>query len=231
MLNLADRLTQAGPLDQQTAALNTSDSPKPWLDLLYQLAGIGFGLVPALLAVYLLAVGPGLKPDGGSRRGLGPRRIGLTLDRPWRDLAWGAGLAAGIGLPGIGLYLLGRALGITVHISTASLGAFWWTIPVLVAAALQNGLLEEVIAVGYLGDRLTRLGWRPWAWIAASALLRGSYHLYQGFGPFFGNVAMGLVFAWFYNRQRRVMPLVIAHTLIDVVAFIGPGLLHPSWLS
>jgi membrane protease YdiL (CAAX protease family) len=161
----------------------------------------------------------------------GARRIGLTLARPLRDLGWGAVLAGGIGLPGIGLYLAGRALGVTAHISTESLGGYWWTVPVLVLAALKNGVLEEVVAVGYLGERLEQMGWRPAAWIAASALLRGSYHLYQGFGPFLGNVAMGVVFAWFYHRTRRVAPLVAAHTLMDVVAFIGPSLLNPAWLS
>ena len=101
----------------------------------------------------------------------------------------------------------------------------------LVLAALKNGLVEEVIVVGYLADRLTELGWRPGAWIAASALLRGTYHLYQGFGPFAGNVVMGVVFAYWYYRSRRVMPLVIAHTLIDVVAFVGPTLLPAGLLS
>jgi membrane protease YdiL (CAAX protease family) len=210
--------------------MNTSDSPKPWLDLLYQLASVGFGLLPAVLALFLLA-GGGAVNDLGTTRWLGPRRIGLTLGQPLRDLAWGAGLAGGIGIPGIGLYLLGRQLGLTVHIQTQSLGQYWWTIPVLVGAALQNGLLEEVIVVGYLAQRLGQLGWSRWAWIAASALLRGSYHLYQGFGPFLGNVVMGLLFAYFYCRRRRVMPLVVAHTLIDVVAFIGPSLLDPSWLT
>ncbi|MDR1634368.1 MAG: CPBP family intramembrane metalloprotease [Bifidobacteriaceae bacterium] len=233
VLRLIDRLTEAAPLAQQTAAMNTSDSPKPWLDLLYQLAGVGFGVVPALLALYLLAGGPGTSggPEAAAGRWAGAKRIGLTLGRPLRDLSWGLALAGGIGLPGIGFYLLGRQLGLTVQISTQSLGQFWWTIPVLVLAAVQNGVLEEVVAVAYLADRLTELGWRPWAWIAASSLLRGSYHLYQGFGPFLGNVAMGLVFAWFYRRTGRVMPLVVAHTVIDVVAFIGPSLLDPSWLT
>ncbi|MDR3107874.1 MAG: CPBP family intramembrane metalloprotease [Bifidobacteriaceae bacterium] len=262
ILRLVDRLTDAAPLADQTAAMNTSDSPKPWLDLLYQLTGISFGLLPAVLALYLLAcfyrpvadnaVCPLPSPTsrraasdaltdvaerGGADRAprtarwVGAGRIGLTLNRPLRDLAWGAGLAGGIGLPGIGLYLLGRELGMTVHVSTESLGRFWWTIPVLILAAFKNGLVEEVIAVGYLAERLTELGWRPAAWMAASALLRGSYHLYQGFGPFIGNVAMGLVFAWCYRRRGRVMPLVTAHTLIDAVAFTGPGWLNPAWLT
>ncbi|MDR2374234.1 MAG: CPBP family intramembrane metalloprotease [Bifidobacteriaceae bacterium] len=261
ILRLIDRLTQAVPLADQTAAMNTSASPKPWLDLLYQLAGSAFGVMPALLALFFLAApggnagntgntgnagnatgagnagnatGAGNADNTGNATGgnwAGARRIGLTLARPARDLAWGAALAGGIGLPGIALYLAGRELGLTVHISTASLDQYWWTIPVLVLAALQNGLLEEVVAVAYLAERLTAMGWPAWAWIAGSALLRGSYHLYQGFGPFIGNVAMGLVFAWFYHRWRRVMPLVVAHTLIDVVAFVGPSLLDPAWLS
>jgi membrane protease YdiL (CAAX protease family) len=94
-------------------------------------------------------------------------------------------------------------------------------VPVLVLAAVQNALLEEVVVVGYLLDRLPRLGWTLPAAVAASAFLRGTYHLYQGFGPFVGNAVMGVVFALVYLRTRRVMPLVIAHTLLDVVAFVG----------
>jgi len=63
----------------------------------------------------------------------------------------------------------------------------------------------------------------------ASATLRGAYHLYQGIGPFFGNLAMGLVFNEYYRRSRRTMPLVVAHTLLDVVAFVGYWLLPAAW--
>jgi membrane protease YdiL (CAAX protease family) len=68
--------------------------------------------------------------------------------------------------------------------------------------------------------------------LAASALLRGTYHLYQGIGGFIGNVVMGIVFVWLYRRWGRVMPLVVAHALIDIVAFVGYGLLagEVSWL-
>ena len=53
--------------------------------------------------------------------------------------------------------------------------------------------------VGYLLDRFGKFGWTTTAAFLASALLRGSYHLYQGFGPFIGNFAMGLVFCLFYR--------------------------------
>ena len=43
---------------------------------------------------------------------------------------------------------------------------------------------------------------------------------------------MGIIFGWFYTRTKRVMPLVIAHTILDVVAFVGYSLLRDriGWL-
>lgn len=68
--------------------------------------------------------------------------------------------------------------------------------------------------------------------VVVSALVRGSYHLYQGLGGFVGNIAMGLLLGAVYLRVRRVMPLVIAHWVIDVVAFVGYALLvtRVGWL-
>ena len=90
-------------------------------------------------------------------------------------------------------------------------------------------LRGEVLGV----TRLRELGWSTPAIIGVSALIRGSYHLYQGFGPFIGNVLMGLLFAWFYTRTGRVMPLVITHSLLDIVAFVGAPLLPVllAWLG
>ena len=83
--------------------------------------------------------------------------------------------------------------------------------------------------VGYLFTRLRELGVGPWATILSSAVLRGTYHLYQGFGPFVGNVAMGIVFGWCYQRWGRTMPLVIAHWMLDMVSFIGYPLAVGWW--
>jgi membrane protease YdiL (CAAX protease family) len=107
----------------------------------------------------------------------------------------------------------------------------WWAVPVLILAAMQNAILEEVIVVGYLMTRLRELNWRIGAIVAASAVLRGSYHLYQGFGAFVGNAVMGVVFALFFLRKGRVMPLIVAHTLLDIAAFVGYTLLPKDWLS
>jgi membrane protease YdiL (CAAX protease family) len=223
VLNIIERLTRNVPLAQQTATLNASATPdRPWLDLAYQLAGIAFGLVPMLLALYLL--GQSDPPAG--------RGIGLDITRPGFDLGFGALIAAGVGVPGLGLYLGARALGMNTDVHASGLGDNWWTVPVLIAAAAENALLEEVIMIGFLFTRLRQLGWRLPLIIAVSAMVRGAYHLFQGFGGFLGNAIMGAVFGLIYLRWKRVAPLVVAHTLLDITAFVGYALLapHVSWL-
>ncbi len=82
-------------------------------------------------------------------------------------------------------------------------------------------LQEEVIVIGYLYERLGGLGWGRWQVILSTAVLRGSYHLYQGFGAFVGNAVMGVVFGWIYTKWGRLLPLVITHCLLDAVVFVG----------
>jgi membrane protease YdiL (CAAX protease family) len=227
LLAIADRLTREAPLSSQSSSLNNSVTPdRPWLDLAYQLVAIGFGIVPVLLAFYLLR-----RVDPPAPYAM-TRFLGFDRRRPWSDLGHGVALAALIGIPGLGLYLAARAIGINTQVAAANLTAQWWTIPVLVLSAVQNAALEEVVVVGYLMTRLRQLAWRtPWV-VATSALLRGTYHLYQGFGAFVGNAVMGVVFSLVYVRWRRVLPLVVAHAILDMVAFIGYTLAkdHLSWL-
>ncbi len=223
VVNIIDRLTR-GPLGDQSASINTPQAERPLFDLTYQVLSVGFALVPVALALYLLS-------DGGKNA---LRRIGLDGARPVADVLWGLALGAAIGIPGLGVYLLGRAAGITVQVQASNLDSYWWTVPVLILAALKNGLVEEVIVVGYLTARLEELRWRTWAIVLLSCVVRGSYHLYQGWGPFFANMAMGLVFMAFYLSpwgRRRVMPLVLAHTFIDVAAFVGYAYLPEAWLE
>ncbi|MGL5864839.1 MAG: CPBP family intramembrane glutamic endopeptidase [Dermatophilaceae bacterium] len=223
LLRIVDRLTRGESLTSQTTAMNSSVTPdRPWLDLGYQLVGIGLALVPVALAVHLLQ-----RDDAAARHAMG-----LDLRR-WRSDLWrGALLAGAVGIPGLGFYLLARELGLNTTIAASNLGGAWWVVPVLVLAAAQNAVLEEVVMVGYLFRRWGESGWGVWRVILVSAVIRGTYHLYQGFGGFVGNIAMGVLFGWLYTRRKRVMPLVVAHTVIDVVAFVGYALLAPhlAWL-
>ncbi|WP_156724494.1 CPBP family intramembrane glutamic endopeptidase [Streptomyces apocyni] len=214
--------TRPGGLKDQAATLNASAAPgRPWLDLAWQLFGISVALVPVALVAHLLL-----------REGAGLRAIGFDGRRPWFDLGRGTLIAAGIGSTGIAFYLAARELGFNLTVVPEALPSVWWKFPVLILSAMQNSVLEEVIVVGYLVRRLDQLGWSPMAVLMTSSVLRGSYHLYQGIGGFIGNMVMGVVFVLLYRRWGRVGPLVVAHTLLDIGAFVGYALLagKVGWL-
>ena len=148
--------------------------------------------------------------------------IGLSSDRPAQDLAKGVALGVVVGLAGIGIYLAAVELGVNRFVLPVPPLGHWWTIPALVLNAVEAGLVEEVIVLAYLVTRLRQLSWTPVQAIAASALLRGSYHLYQGWGGFVGNLAMGTLFGLLFLRWgRRTWPFVVAHVLLDVGAGVG----------
>ena len=221
LLDLIGSLLAPQSLGHQQALLVGSRAANHWLDLALQLAGIAEALAPVVLVLYLMA-----------RSGEPPSAIGLDTTQPVSDTLWGALLAAVIGGTGLALYLTAFHLGISLNVVPESLPAVWWRIPVLILSAAHDGILEEILVIGYLLRRLDQLGWTPWKAILFSAVLRGSYHLYQGFGAFLGNAAMGVIFGILYRRWGRVTPMIIAHTLIDAVTFVGYAALHGkvSWL-
>ncbi|MGA8846906.1 MAG: CPBP family intramembrane glutamic endopeptidase [Nocardioides sp.] len=215
VVSLIESLTAPGGLRDQAAVMNPSLAPdRPWLDLTLQLLASSFRVMPALLVIYLLY-----------RTGDNVRAIMIGQDRKRREAVRGVVLAAAVGSVGIAFYVASREVGINLTVVAADLPEVWWRYPILVASALSNAVLEEVLVLGYLLTRLDQLGLSRRSGILLSALLRGSYHLYQGIGGFLGNAAMGLLFGWLYTRWGRVLPFVIAHTLLDVGAFIGYAVL------
>ncbi|GAA4789816.1 CPBP family intramembrane metalloprotease [Corynebacterium canis] len=200
LLRLIDALLQPAPLNEQSVQLHPAQTTT-WLDPLLQLSSaailIGWGLLVLLL----------LDKDG----------IRLPKLRKL-DVPQGALLAAVIGLPGLVFYLTALHFGLTKEVVPNSnwLSIVW---------SFANAFAEETVVVFWLLTRLKQLGCRAWVGVAASASLRGSYHLYQGVSAGVGNIVMGVVFAWVYQRTGRVWPLVIGHFLIDLVAFLGYPLL------
>jgi membrane protease YdiL (CAAX protease family) len=220
-LSLVDALLQPVPLNEQQVALNAPAAQADLVDLAIQLARVMQLVGWGALGAYLLL-----------RAGLSLRAVGLDGRRPGRDALSAAGLAALIGVPGLGVYLGARALGVSVTIAPTTLDDTWWRVPVLIASAAANAWAEEVVMVGYLLTRLRQLGWSENRSLAVQSVLRGAYHLYQGLGGFLGNIAMGLVFGRVWQRTNRLWMLVGAHTLIDVVAFLGYAALRGrvGWL-
>lgn len=215
VIRIVERLSAPISLGDQVTSLNPPMADRSLIDLTYQVNSIIFTLVPVALALFLLA----------ENRSNPFRLIGFDLTKPARDLGGALAIGALIGIPGLAFYLLGRELGITVLINPAALRPEWWAVPILILAAAKNAVLEEVLVVGYALERWRRAGWTWWGASLTSATIRGAYHLYQGVGPFFGNLVMGLAFNEAYRRWGRTMPLVLAHFLIDLVAFVGWWLL------
>jgi membrane protease YdiL (CAAX protease family) len=221
-LSFLRAVTAPEKLSDQRAPIVGQYAPgRPWLELLFQVVNVALALAPVGLVVHLL-----------HRSGENLTDLGVDGREPKRDLLRGAGIATVIGGAGLLLYLGAYALGVNRAVIPSQLPNEWWRIPVQVLIAAQNGVLEEVVVLGYLLRRLEQLGWRPRTALLASALLRGSYHLYQGAGGFAGNVIMGLIFGRLYQRWGRAAPFIVAHTLIDVVALVGYAVLapHVSWL-
>ncbi|MDX2340738.1 CPBP family intramembrane metalloprotease [Micrococcus sp. M4NT] len=247
VVQLIDKATRA-PLGEQTTVLNPTVNDRWIFDLVYQLLDIGFALVPVALVLHLMWL-----------RGRNPfRTLGLDLRRPGRDLAWGVGLFLAMGLGTLAVYAGGRAAGITTAIVANAMDPSWYAVPVLLLSAARHALLEEVIVVAWMVDRLGYLQQlraaglarhpapalpspaatglflpvRVWTVVLALAVLRAGYHLYQGVGPGIGNALMGVVFTLFFVRHRRVVPLVVAHFLLDAVGFVAfPLLAQAGWFG
>ena len=220
---LRAELTVRGGISATTATVASgAQTTRMWLNIAYDLTGVIQGLMPVLLVLVLLSRDPATAGFG----------IGLDRRPTRQDLLQGLGFTALIGIPGLILVWAAHQLGVSANLAVVDVPDTWYRVPLLLLQAVQNGVLEEIVVVGYLLTRLRQLEWSNGRALGASAVLRGSYHLYQGLGGFVGNMVMGLIFAWWFQRTRRVLPLVVAHVLLDVFAFVGYLYLrqHISWI-
>ncbi|AZA10503.1 CPBP family intramembrane glutamic endopeptidase [Corynebacterium gerontici] len=197
ILKLIDTLLQPEALNQQQTTLYSGDGG--WLNFGLQVCWVLTLIAWGMLALHLLDIYP-------------------AVGR--KDVLPGIGLAALIGIPGLVFYLVALHFGLSSEVVPSALQA-WWSVPVLIALAFANGFAEESVVVLWFITRLRELGCSAWVAMTAQAVLRGSYHLYQGPSAGLGNLVMGLVFGAYFYKTGRVWPLIIAHTLIDVVAFVG----------
>lgn len=87
----------------------------------------------------------------------------------------------------------------------------------IVGTSFVNGVFEEVFVCGYLITALREKRSIALA-VNVSAALRLSYHLYQGAFGVIGVLPIGLLFGYVYARTGRLWPLILSHTLIDIIA-------------
>lgn len=88
------------------------------------------------------------------------------------------------------------------------------TIPAMVV----NGLYEEVFLMGYLTRGMRRYG--ASTAIGITLFVRVLYHSYQGPVGVVSVLLCGLLFGLYFQRTNRLFPLVFAHIVIDLIAFL-----------
>jgi membrane protease YdiL (CAAX protease family) len=91
-----------------------------------------------------------------------------------------------------------------------------WALPL----ALLNPFFEELIVRAYLMTEIKELTGSSVLAIALSVIFQASYHLYYGW---VGALSIGflfLVFAIYYARYKRAVPIIVAHAVFDLYALI-----------
>ena len=160
---------------------------------------------PVLLIGYLLV-----------RSGEGGAGIGL-----------GRFQAAADGLVGLGLWVASFVLVLLLSGIFSSFGErqvdflpvtlpLWFRIVDALVIATTAGLTEEIVVRGYAQTRLEQLGAPAAVVILLPTGMWGLLHLYEGLGAALTILGLGLMYALFYHRTRRLWPLIIAHGMFDL---------------
>jgi membrane protease YdiL (CAAX protease family) len=92
--------------------------------------------------------------------------------------------------------------------------------------SIGAGLIEETVVLGYLVHRLEQLGWSTRYAAIASVGVRASYHVYYGIGVL-SVIVYGALVTWIYVARRRLLGLVVGHSLYDALLY-SVAILRPS---
>ncbi len=160
---------------------------------------------PVLLIGYLLV-----------RSGEGSAGIGLGRFRPATD-----------GLVGLGLWVGSFVLVLVLSGVFSAFGErqvdflptalpLWFRIIDALVIATTAGVTEEIVVRGYAQTRLEQLGAPAAVVILLPTGLWGLLHLYEGPGAALTILCLGLMYAIYYQRTRRLWPLILAHGLFDL---------------
>jgi len=160
---------------------------------------------PVLLIGYLLV-----------RSGEGSAGIGLGRFQPAAD-----------GLVGLGLWVASFVLVLVLSAVFSAFGErkvdflptalpMWFRIVDALVIATTAGVTEEIVVRGYAQTRLEQLRAPAAVVILLPTGLWGLLHLYEGPGAALTILCLGLMYALYFNRTRRLWPLIFAHGLFDL---------------
>lgn len=89
------------------------------------------------------------------------------------------------------------------------------TVGPVIIASIVNPIFEEVFVCAYVVAAFQRHCSNRWVGMHVSVALRIAYHLYQGSVGVVAIAPMGVLFAAWYLKTRRLWPLVTAHAVFD----------------
>ena len=96
----------------------------------------------------------------------------------------------------------------------------WFRAFQAVLIAVTAGVTEEIVVRGYAQTRLEQLRAPTAVILLLPTALWGVLHVYQGLGAALTIFGLGLMYAWYFQRTRRLWPLILAHTLFDLTQLI-----------
>ncbi len=163
--------------------------------------------------------------------------IGFERKRLFKDILLGLGLfvlltilfvvVANILAPllvyGPGIFQASRSSTATFNANpyTMPLWYFWWGLLIL---PLSVGIMEEMTYRAYVLPRFIALTNKPWVAILLMSLGFGVQHIafaltswQAALTRFLGMFLLAPVFGFFYLKLKRLLPLIIAHWLLDLV--------------
>jgi membrane protease YdiL (CAAX protease family) len=185
---------------------------------------ISYGPTRDVYVMLSFAAGVGLLSYVLSRRSRGFQDLGFRWAS--RDvavalpLALGSGLAFRLLLP---VTFGGAELMRGLPPQVADIGNYVYGTSISMAAVLNNilvGFFEELIVRGYLMTEVRRFTGSILFAIFCSVAVQTSYHFYQGGPVALAYVGGFMVFAAYYAQTNRILPVVLAHSAIDLNALV-----------
>ncbi|MCU1348553.1 MAG: protease self-immunity family protein [Acidobacteria bacterium] len=161
-----------------------------------------------LVVCWILRVRGRSIADLGMRFSLGGLLSGIPLTIAYLFLYWFTALTVASFAPALGRIDIFR---MTWHAPTA----------LILLMLVVNSVFEEFLVTGYVVTALAGDG--PAYAISASNLIRFLYQVYQGPVAAISILPMGILFGIVYWRSRSLWPLMVAHTLVNVLGVLVWG--------
>ncbi|MFW6022417.1 MAG: CPBP family intramembrane glutamic endopeptidase [Halanaerobiaceae bacterium] len=95
---------------------------------------------------------------------------------------------------------------------------------ILVLALIMNSFFEELIVRAYFIKEVEYLTKSSVIAVILCVLIQTSYHIYQGIFPLISIAIIFSVFSIYYVRKKNITPVIIAHTLFNIVSVVGSRL-------